>query len=629
MERMKSLSDRILFTLVLLLVNMSAYSQVDAPLKPIDQNRVKEISKLLEENPNGLGRPYSDRLYWDKLLNTGKFNDFLKSMDKFRFPTFKDDDYFSLSRGAASSANGLAMMRNRPVGLARAVWAECLENKGNYMKIIEDGLNSMLDQKSWVSPRNDENFINYNGKEYTVEITSALYAHTIAQTLYLLDNKLNPELKSKAISVLYERIFNPVLRMIENSQKKTKNNFLIMTNNYNAVCLSGVVGAALAVIKDKEERATFISIGEYYSMNGLMGFNNDGYCTEGLSYFNYGFSNFIVLRENIWQATQGKIDLFNYPKVSNIVKFPFKMEIINNTFPAISDCPIGTKPDVKIINYLECNNADQGIGTANDLMLSIIMNFPNSCTNNNYRYNELANESLQPHSYFEETILLVTRPGADSTHCDIGAVFKGGNNGEHHNHNDVGSYTIVKNNVIMVGDPGVIPYTSNIFNSKYRYTYKTISSYGHPVPLVAGTEQRAGLDAKAVLVEKKFDNMKDEILLDITSAYDVPSLQKLERLFEYDRSGKGTVKITDNYTYDKAELFETAIITRSKWEQTAYNKILLEQSGESMEIIISSDNDLNITSEVISEGGIPYTRISIATKTSSRTGYLSTLYQSK
>jgi hypothetical protein len=56
-----------------------------------------------------------------------------------------------------------------------------------------------------------------------------------------------------------------------------------------------------------------------------------------------------------------------------------------------------------------------------------------------------------------------------------------------------------------------------------------IGSYGHPVPLVAGKEQQPGDQARAEITRTDFTREKDEMTLDIASAYEVPELIKLER----------------------------------------------------------------------------------------------------
>lgn len=590
------------------------------PIQPIDMTRVKEIEKYLDNAPAGFGHPCKNRKVWDQLLLSGGYNSFLRSMRGYKMPPFSKEDYFSLSEGTASSSSkGLTMMRKRAEGLSKLTWAECLENKNQYTKRIEDALRDVIEQKSWTSPRSDHGFKNYNGIAYSVELTSSLYAHTIAQTLYLMGDKISADLRRLALQALNVRIFNPVMEEIKSTNKEEKNGFLTETNNWNHVCLAGLVGAALTVIEDKHERAVFTYIGEYYSRNGLAGFNDDGYCGEGIIYYNYGFGHFTMLRESIWQATAGKVDLFSPAKVQKIANYAPNLEIINGIYPAISDCREGAVPDSDMMIYL---NRTFGLGLVQydtlatkvktaDIRSSIMMAFPNSTSRLSAEKTNRKGETAI-RSFFDQTGVLVCRPVPGSS-ADIGVAFKGGNNAESHNHNDIGSFTIVQGKQIMAGDPGVIPYTADIFTPQYRYTYKTVGSFGHPVPLVAGKPQRPGKQALAKTVRKDFNRQKDHITLDIASAYDVPELKKLERTMEYDRANAGSITFTDSFAYAHPEGFETAISTRSEWKQTSGNTLLLTRGNEKMLVTFSSPgNTLLLKSEKISEGGTPYTRIGIS-----------------
>jgi hypothetical protein len=417
---------------------------------------------------------------------------------------------------------------------------------------------------------------------------------------------------------LYIRVFNPVLNKIQTKNDEAENNFLISTNNWNHVCLAGLVGAALAVIEDIHERAVFISIGEYYSQNGLNGFGADGYCTEGIGYYNYGFGHYILLREIILQATGGKLDLFANPKVQKIANYAPNLKIINEIYPAISDCNEGAKPDASILTYLS-RNLGLGLtyydtltyeGKTSDLRNNVMMVFPNSASLSEPRKVERSENQII-RSFFDQTGVLISRP-IPNTSGNLGVAFKGGHNEESHNHNDVGSFTIVQGNEIMVGDPGTIPYTSNIFNLQYRYKYKTIGSFGHPVPLIAEKEQQPGAQARAKTVSTNFSREKDEITLDIGSAYDVQELKKLERTMSYNRENKGSVTFIDDFEFAKPEAFESAISTRAKWKKKSDNTLLLKRGNEKMLVTFSSPgNKLSVRSEEISEGGNSYSRIGI------------------
>lgn len=627
-------SGSILCILILLHLPWVIIAQnVPVPLISADEQRIREIEGMLADHPSGLGAPCNKREVWDQLLKSGKYDSFLKEMENFTFPPFSEKDYFSLADGTAtSSGRGLQMMRNRATALSRAVWAECLTNDNLYTAVIEKGLRDLIDQKSWVSPRIDYGFKNYHGTEYSVELTSSLYAHTIAQTLHLVGHKLTPALRKDAVDALYKRVFNPALNKIRTLNNAPENNFFNMTNNWNHVCLAGLAGAALTVIEDKHERAVFAWMGEYYSQNGLLGFGEDGYCSEGIGYFNYGFGHFILLCEIVRQATRGKLDLFADPKVRKIAWYPVNLEIINGVFPAISDSKPGAKPESSIIYYCS-RNLGLGLtaydtlsfeGNTDDIRQCVMMVFPNSASLAKVK-NGGENSVSRIRSIFDQTGVYVGRPLQGSP-CLAGVALKGGNNHENHNHNDVGSYTVVLGDEIMAGDPGSIPYTANIFDSRFRYSYKTLGSYGHPVPLVAGMEQQSGPHTEAKILQNSFSETEDKIALDLTRAYNYPSLVEIKRLMVYSRLKKGKISFTDTFTCTKPEIFETAIITRAKWTRLKRDEILLEGDKVKMKVNLESSDKLIVRSEVISEGGVPYTRIGIRINKRVKSGMIRVSY---
>jgi len=74
---------------------------------------------------------------------------------------------------------------------------------------------------------------------------------------------------------------------------------------------------------------------------------------------------------------------------------------------------------------------------------------------------------------------------------------KGGHNGENHNHNDVGSFLLYLNGEPGILDAGNVVYTAKTFSSE-RYTLWNTRSRNHNVALIAGCEQGAGAEFRAV-----------------------------------------------------------------------------------------------------------------------------------
>ena len=52
----------------------------------------------------------------------------------------------------------------------------------------------------------------------------------------------------------------------------------------------------------------------------LTGFTPDGYCSEGMGYWNYGFGNYVELGALCRNATRGELDLFRFPKIRAVVR---------------------------------------------------------------------------------------------------------------------------------------------------------------------------------------------------------------------------------------------------------------------------------------------------------------------
>jgi hypothetical protein len=112
-------------------------------------------------------------------------------------------------------------------------------------------------------------------------------------------------------------------------------------------------------------------------------------------------------------------------------------------------------------------------------------------------------------------------------------VCKGGNNGENHNHNDVGSFILSLHGEPAVVDAGNMVYTAKTF-SEERYTLWNVQSAWHNVPEFGGCGQRAGGEYAAQNVACLPDGMQ----LNMERAYDEEAgLLSLRRNFTLSPDG--------------------------------------------------------------------------------------------
>jgi hypothetical protein len=95
---------------------------------------------------------------------------------------------------------------------------------------------------------------------------------------------------------------------------------------------------------------------------------------------------------------------------------------------------------------------------------------------------------------------------------------KGGHNGEHHNHNDVGSFVVASDGVPVIVDAGRPTYTAATFGP-HRYDIWTMQSSWHNVPEVGGHAQFAGAEFAARDVTAAVGESSSQLEMEIADAY--------------------------------------------------------------------------------------------------------------
>lgn len=592
------------------------------PFKENNQKRIREITGYLDDKPAGFGFPYQNRAEWKTIQNQIDYPTVLEKAENIlntQMPPWEDELYLEFSRNGIRPP-GEKMLNSRKTRLAPLVWAECIENKGRFIPKIETTLLELISHRSWILPAHDTYLNVFHGKKHEVDLVCAAFVHELAETLYFLDDKISEPVRQAVIDSMYVRAFNPVQEALAAGKGYTFNWF-DNTNNWNAVCLAGVTSAALGVIKDKEERALYLAAAEYYAQNSVLGYTDDGYCSEGLGYFNYGFQHYIILREQIYQRTKGAVDLFKGEKMKKIAMYGLNFEIVNGVYPAFADCRIGATVSPQILWY--CNhNLNLGLPAYDTLettdlnpsVLTAMLLFPNTAqASDSCPATTPAFSGKQPERmFFDQAGVLICRPQTPAAHS-MGVALKGGNNAEHHNHNDVGSYSVVVGDETLAGDPGGPYHYAGAMWTDKRYTFKSLSSFGHPVPVIDGTVQQPGKEFRATLIANDFTDSRDVYTLDLTKAYDCPNLKSYTRKYTYDRSGNGSLLIEDSFELNGNGSFETAITTLADWQKEAGKglRITGKQQAMQVRIDVSTPSGYTLVSEKIQENGPEFSRIGI------------------
>lgn len=563
----------------------------------VDPARVNEIAAMLPPEPRGLGEPITNRVAWDHAASNPALSKIIATAEKLSnqpVPELPDDLYLDYSR-TGNRDRGQKVMFARADRLAVLTLAECMENRGRFLPAIQASIEAYARERSWTYPAHDGNLDVFEGRAQKPDLRATTLAVDLGTCDYLLGDKLPQATRQLLRENIRRRVLKPFRDVVEGRTKEPT--WIHIHNNWNAVCLAGTLGGALATEPSRQERAWFIAAAEHYIQSFLAGFTPDGYCGEGIGYWNYGFGRFILLTEEIRQSTDGKVDFFKLPNVQPAALFAFHSEIVNGIYPSISDCSPGAQPDALFVNYVSQRLNVSAPGhlqpphfSTGDLGPAAMWLFPEKSLPVVARTDSFKDSPLR--HWFNDGGVLIERPDA-AIPVPFAAVLQGGNNAESHNHNDVGSFSVILGRTMVICDPGGEVYTKRTF-SAHRYDSKVINSYGHAVPIVAGKLQKAGADAKAVVLATNFTEKTDTLTFDIRSAYPVPDLTRLERTFTYHRDHPG-LTVTDNVAFEKPESYETALITWGQWraispyeieimDNNAALRVKIETGGQSFEI---------------------------------------------
>lgn len=616
-----TLGQRILASATAVMLSVAAETESTEPRRwrDLDDARIRDLAEMLSPGPRGLGVPITDRAAWSAIGTNRGLRGIVREAEQIAaspMPPWNDELYLDFSR-TGRRRDGERMIAARRRQLAPLVWAECVEKKGRFLPAIARTLREYVREPTWTLPAHDASLQSFRGETFAIDLAAASVAFELAQALWLLGGQLDPVVHGEVVAALERRVFEPFRITLRTGRGQ---GWLRSTHNWNAVCLAGTVGAALAVISNRDDRAVFVAAAEQGSRKYLEGFGRDGYCSEGIGYWNYGFSHFALLREVLWQATDGRLDLFNDPRVREIALYGARIEIVDGTYPAIADCPPGTRPSASLLGY--CSLAlGLGLQRYEDAWRPADR-VPRSLTMGAWEMFAASLAATPPaasvsdplglRSWFDEGGVLICR-SAPGERLRWGFAFKGGHNAEHHNHNDVGSWTLVLDGRVLAGDPGgPHTYTARTFSSQ-RYSMKLFSSYGHPVPRVGGCDQRSGRAAAARILHVSFADDRDVLSMDLAAAYEVPGLRSLVRTFEHIRSPLPELRITDEWMADVAIEFETAITTRTAWrlEEPA---LLTLDDGEGRRVVVrfeAPNGGVRIEREKIEEDCEPFERIGI------------------
>lgn len=606
-----------------LIAATAATAQTPAPYTGVPPARVQQIAAMLPEKPTGFGPACSDRAAWAPLA--AQFQPQIKQAESLltqSFPAWSDDAYIDYLH-SGSRTRGNAMLAARERWLAPLVLAECAEGRGRFLPRIAMVLDQLATQPTWNESANDADLRDFGTPRYrqTISLDSATLGQQIAEAFYLLKDELPAATRQRVMAAIQARIIAPMQAALVTGHEYW---WMIRASNWNAVCLDGVTGAALAALPSREDRAVFVAAAEHYSPSYLESFTDDGYGVEGIGYWVYGFSHYADLREELWSATQGKLDLYANPKARKVALFGIQFQMLPGNYAAFGDAHFMAVPSAPLVSYVE---KTFGLATPSaplkPVSSSLVDEVRAAFPDNSALPAQPGDDTLGLRTYFPDPGVLVARPAPGG---NLAITIKASGNGGH-SHNDIGSFVIALGATQPIGDPGGPNfYTADTF-SKNRLTSRLLNSYGHPVPVIGGALQKDATQLHPKVLSTSFTQQQDTIAIDMTTAYDAPTLRSLTRTMTYSRKGAGSVDIADNFQITAPTDIEESLPTHGTWRQIDANTLEFtiapgegtehsqpaksNSAAEHLRVTIEAPPSFKVTEEKIDDYGNPFTRVAI------------------
>lgn len=406
---------------------------------------------------------------------------------------------------------------------------------GEYISKLEDNLYDVLSMYVWaihahVPDINEENY-------YELDLCSTALGSTIATIDYLMGDKLHPLIKKRIDTELRRRILEPFKAQPWHWEDRY--------NNWTSVCAGHT--AVTLMLKYPDEFDALLPRFSENMRKFIAGFSDDGVCYEGAGYWGYGLSSFVMYAILLKEYTNGRIDYFKDQKVKDICCFFEKVTLYPNIITCYGDTTLDIKFPSNLLYPLKAIY-ENDVWTPDQSRIAI-------------PYNQLAHILLYIEYYdpkytsdeLRNAEYYMAHAGWYTKRTDTYSLAaRGGWNGDSHNHNDVGSFILARDNRQVLIDMGTRYYTKDYFQMPNRYTYLETSSRGHNVPIINGQYQ-------VNIGTRSYTSFENGVFsVDFGELYGIKELKKLARHFS---STDNSVTVSDEWEIEGEGSFTERLVS--------------------------------------------------------------------
>lgn len=478
----------------------------------------------------------ADRQAWEALHETWKRDavELGHSYLHYSYPQLTATDFLEFTR-TGNRVRYEDKYFARRHALDALVLAECVENRGEFLPDIVNGIFCICEESAWQLPphnsyeRDTPQLPLPDATEPVLDLFACETAAVLAVTGYLLGEQLDgcsPFIRKRIRYELETRIFQPYL----NRHFWWMGNGEEPMNNWTVWCTQNVLLTVFLTDTEEAYRQRVLKKAcrsiDYF----LAGYGEDGGCDEGALYYRHAGLCLFNAMESLNAVTGDHFaGLYRETKVCNIAAYLMNVHVRDRYYVNFADCsPVPGRCSAREFLFARrTGNPDMMTFAARDFLSGLPQTLLLPEENNLYYrlQNAFTVQEIFNHAdrtsgdtiryadiFYPSTGLFIAR---DDVYF---LAVKAGCNGDSHNHNDTGSFTVYKNGFPLLIDVGVESYTKKTF-SPQRYEIWTMQSAYHNLPTVNGHMQKDGKEYGAVDTQTRFGEESCEIRMDIAPAY--------------------------------------------------------------------------------------------------------------
>ena len=453
--------------------------------------------------------------------------------------------------------------------------AEAYEGKGRFTERLADYVFATLEMASWVLPEHTAHSP-YGvtkvpaavGEKYVHALElGSIYLAAVLATVYYYNKdalrEISPVICERVEYELSLRIIQPYVNCVFSWEGEAGNR----VNNWCPWNVSNILLVTALTERDMRVRERVVEKALRHLDNFIACYKSDGGCEEGPTYWGAAAGSLFDSLLTLYDISGGRINVYDEPLIRAMGEYIAKFRIAGNRFVNFADSSSTCSPDGNLlITYGEKCGSEIlvafGRVMEKDGPLPIHYRHPyrslRALMTNAHEGERI--EKAAKSVYLSDLKVMIERESEDPNKGFLLAM-KGGNNGEFHNHNDVGSIIVYHDGEPLLIDAGVGAYTRQTF-SPQRYELWFMQSRYHNVAMFDGVGQKNGTQYASE--GEIYDAENRSFFADITAAY-----PKDAGVLKYTRQSAlcdGYVAVHDEFLLDGEREIDLVFLTHRRPE---------------------------------------------------------------